>query len=177
MILTEAENHSTHAYLQTLQTLHSATASLIASLHRFDEQVMVNLMKKPTLTYMLNRSFEDLFVPYLEGERYIKVEYKWLNDEFAGLLSPFREFHANHAKMYKKNKNGNAILISPRDAIGVLSVTQMLGMVGALDVGRGSIMSYEQDGFPVNLHTAMRMLQFHLEPIDRGKELWHPTLL
>lgn len=161
MILSEAQAQSTHTYLETLTAMHSATATLVSNLHHFDEQIMVKTMKKPILTYVINRSYEDLFIPFLEGDRYIKVEHQWLSDAYATLLHPFHQFAANHAKVYQKN----------RTTLSILAGTQIFRG------GRDSIMMNGEDTDIVNITTTLKMIKLHLESIQRCQELCGPSSL
>ena len=110
---------------------------------------------------------EDIFVPYLEGDRYIKVEHKWLSDSFATILAPFQQFATNHAKIYKKGKPGSST--SPTDAL-------YYGIVSAVGSG-SSVMTYGDESLLVNLNTVLKMLKHHIASIERCKELCHPTIL
>ena len=129
-IIENAKRVSDLSYLITLQTLHSKTRSLVLALHKFDEDVIAKSVKKPALTFVLNHSFEDLFIPYLEGDRYIKVEHSQLTHSFTPILKPVQDLFENHRKLYRKNKRGSVSLISTRDALTNLTVNQLIDLMG-----------------------------------------------
>ena len=62
------------AYIQAVASSHVATARLVEEIHRFDEKKIAPLLETTALTSLLNRSFEDLFVPCIENGRYIALE-------------------------------------------------------------------------------------------------------
>ncbi|KAL2914341.1 Exocyst complex component 5 [Polyrhizophydium stewartii] len=78
VLVERAKSESPRAYLQTLALSHAATGKLVANIHRFDEKVISAALGAPALTSLLNRCFEDLFVPYIENGRYINLELEWL---------------------------------------------------------------------------------------------------
>lgn len=72
------------------------------------------------LASMLDQSVEELFVPYMEGIRYIDRESRSLADLYAGLLSRFITFHRTAAA--KKDKGaGNTIFNRMRNQITATS--------------------------------------------------------
>nr|KAJ3421823.1 Calcium-binding protein 39 [Polyrhizophydium stewartii] len=80
VLVERAKSESPRAYLQTLALSHAATGKLVANIHRFDEKVISAALGAPALTSLLNRCFEDLFVPYIENGRYINLELDELDD-------------------------------------------------------------------------------------------------
>ena len=47
------------------------------------------------LAAMLDRAMEEIFVPWLEGQRYLDSESKNLVELYAGLLSRFTRYHVS----------------------------------------------------------------------------------
>ena len=47
------------------------------------------------LTTMLDQAMEEMFVPWLEGTRYLEIESKNLVELYAGLLSRFTRYHVS----------------------------------------------------------------------------------
>jgi exocyst complex component 5 len=88
--LEAALDQSNQCYLENLAISHAATASLLMDLHRFDDGFIASTYGSNALTAVLNRSFEDLFVPYVEGDRYLDMEQNWLLSNFQVYLGPFQ---------------------------------------------------------------------------------------
>ena len=51
---------------------------------------------------MLDRIMEEMFVPWLEGTRYLETESKNLVELYAGLLSRFTRYHVRVAFLYQR---------------------------------------------------------------------------
>ena len=47
------------------------------------------------LAAMLDQSLEEIFIPWLEGSRYLESESKNLVELYAGLLSRFTRYHVS----------------------------------------------------------------------------------
>lgn len=172
-IIENSRKKSNLDYLITLKTLHSETTSLVASLHKFDEEVITKKTKKPALTFVLNHSFEDLFIPYLEGDRYIKIEHSQMTNSFQNLLAPFTELYKNHSKLYRRNKNGTVSFISTREALANLSVNEMISLISHSD----NSASITAANLPIEIDSIVKMLQLNFEAVNRCKELCHPSLM
>ena len=97
--LQKAQDRSSLAYLRKLSACHAATAQLVADLHKLDDSAIAQNLGGPALTGILNRSFEDLFVPYVEGDRYIEVEEQCLVDRFKSCLHVFHEYAVRYGQM------------------------------------------------------------------------------
>lgn len=70
------------------------------------------------LAAMLDQSVEDIFVPYMEGIRYIDRESHSLSDLYAGLLSRFITYHRMAANAKRDKAAGNTIFNRMRNQIG-----------------------------------------------------------
>lgn len=92
VVLKHAAKLSKEEYLESLAICHSETASLVADLHDFDEYVVAKSFGIPSLTILINRSFEDLFVPYIDSNRYILAEKDWMVSKFGEHLAAFNSF-------------------------------------------------------------------------------------
>lgn len=88
-MIEEAQQISKEVYLNILCETHYETSILVSELHKFDEQYISPFSGAPVLTTILDRSFEDLYVPYLDEERYIQIETEWLLQQFQLYLGPF----------------------------------------------------------------------------------------
>jgi hypothetical protein len=146
----------------------------VTALHKFDEVIIANTTKKASLTFVLDHSFEDLFIPYLEGDRYIKVEHAQMADSFKSILHSFTELHTNHSKLYKRNKNGTVSLISTREALTNLTVNEMMTIISQPDK---QVKAQASSGFPVDINSIVTMLKIHFDAVNRCKELCHPSLM
>ncbi|SPO19991.1 related to exocyst complex 100 kDa component [Ustilago trichophora] len=73
------------------------------------------------LAAMLDQSVEELFVPYMEGIRYIDRESRSLSDLYAGLLTRFITFHRTAATARKEKGAGNTIFNRMRNQISATS--------------------------------------------------------
>ncbi|RUS21835.1 exocyst complex component Sec10-like protein [Endogone sp. FLAS-F59071] len=96
LLLQRAEKQSHLAYLRTLASTHAETARLVDSLKTYCEKetrlfvaVDTTVSSAPSIAVTLDRCFEDLFVPYTEGDRYVDRERQGLVEVFTAALSGF----------------------------------------------------------------------------------------
>lgn len=122
---------------------------------------------------MLNHSFEDLFIPFLEGDRYIKSEQHHMEESFRNILAPILELHKNHSKLYRRNKNGTVTFISTREAWTNLSVNEMINLINPSD-GNPHLPAAN---LPLEINYMVKMLQLHYDAVNRCKELCDPSLM
>ena len=97
-LINRATSISTLALLRILNLTHSLCSSLVEDLKTYDVQ-----LNDPTagsggqvsgsLVVMLDQALEEMFVPWLEGTRYLDTESKNLVELYAGLLSRFARYH------------------------------------------------------------------------------------
>ena len=73
------------------------------------------------LAAMLDQSVEELFVPYMEGIRYVDRESRSLSDLYAGLLAKFLAFHRTAAAAKREKGAGNTIFNRMRNQISATS--------------------------------------------------------
>nr|XP_019008637.1 exocyst complex component protein [Kwoniella pini CBS 10737]OCF47418.1 exocyst complex component protein [Kwoniella pini CBS 10737] len=100
-LLTRASTTSTLAVLRILHLTHSICSSLVEDLKTYDLTLgaeTAGLSKAPTtasgpLATMLDHALEEMFIPWLEGSRYLESESKNLVELYAGLLSRFTRYH------------------------------------------------------------------------------------
>ena len=92
-----ARNKSLGYYLEVLAISHSITAELVDDLHEFDEKTIAEAMGSCALTTVLDRSLVDLFVPYIDSNRYIDLETEWLIATLNDELEPFQTDAVLHA--------------------------------------------------------------------------------
>ncbi|KAJ3067269.1 Exocyst complex component 5 [Podochytrium sp. JEL0797] len=156
--------NSTH-YLRILALVHKATLSVCKSLHKFDKEVILPETKGTVgISAILDRCFDDLFVPYTENDRYVDIERSCLEDRMGVVLQGFMNFLINRAKNPKSKNNP---MPSFQNAVG-----NMLGMETAVKSNQ-SIASNEPPesyGLP-SVSLTLQLLEIHLESLERCKEL------
>jgi hypothetical protein len=69
---------SKEIFLNVLAESHRQTSILVDELHLFDEEVIHPLTGTYALLNILDRSLEDLFVPYIDNSAYLDTEKDWL---------------------------------------------------------------------------------------------------
>jgi len=97
-LVQRATSISTLAVLRILNLTHSLCSSLIDDLKVYDVALSSGESSKSTpgtgpLGAMLDHAMEEMFVPWLEGSRYLESENKNLVELYAGLLSRFTRYH------------------------------------------------------------------------------------
>ncbi|KAI9352722.1 exocyst complex component Sec10-like protein [Obelidium mucronatum] len=104
---------------------------LAVTLHKFDKDVIVSETKSAGIASVIDRCFDDLFVPYTDDERYVEIERKCLKDRMTDILSVFLTFVSN------RNKNPKAKSSMPlpsfQEAITV-ETSQIIRIVSTSDV-------------------------------------------
>lgn len=99
-LVSRATSISTLAVLRILNLTHSLCSSLIDDLKTYDATLAAGAVKGTTagpgpLGAMLDHAMEEMFVPWLEGNRYLESENKNLVELYAGLLSRFTRYHVS----------------------------------------------------------------------------------
>lgn len=115
-LITNASSSSTLAFLRVLHLAHQSTSALVKDLKGIDlfktaalridsadsSRVPANsdasdgpagLANLSMIGTMLDQVFEELFMPYMEGNRYIEKETKSLNELYASYLLRFMNWH------------------------------------------------------------------------------------
>jgi exocyst complex component 5 len=111
-LLHRGEDVSDLAYLRVLQLVHIQTSALVEDLKiyelpavstkaTFESEVQRTLngaanmftATPATVSNMLETAMEELFVPYIEGQRYVDRESKNLAAMYAELLTNFSRYH------------------------------------------------------------------------------------
>jgi len=100
-LVQRATSISTLAVLRILNLSHSLCSSLIDDLKVYDATLSSGEGSKGAtagpgpLGTMLDSAMEEMFVPWLEGSRYLESENKNLVELYAGLLSRFTRYHVS----------------------------------------------------------------------------------
>jgi len=116
-LLNKGSSLSDLAYLRTLQLVHNLTSILVEDL-KAHELPSMTPSKSPlevaefrrvlsasltvsgpsstsVVSAMLENAMAELFVPYIEGQKYVDRESKSLGELYAGLLANFTRYHAS----------------------------------------------------------------------------------
>lgn len=173
-LLNFAENQSTLAYLRTLQSSHEVLGALIDSIKALPGASADDLQ---AVANVLDTAFADLFIPYLEGGRYIEKEKKSLSELYSSVLYKFTRYHQqNRAKksnyldrVIDKVGQGEGRVgtlmrlagIERKGSVGTVSTTKTDGIEVALT---------EEDG-ELKPDNVKRMLRWHAEAVGRAMEL------
>ncbi|KAF9958913.1 Exocyst complex component 5 [Modicella reniformis] len=101
-LLERAQAKSTLAYLRTLASINEQTILLVEDLKKCEDTLKaginasvkgsnVSVTTQP-LAQTLDRCLDDLFVPYLEGERYLEKELQSLSEIYDSMLAKFTAY-------------------------------------------------------------------------------------
>ncbi|KAI8911500.1 exocyst complex component Sec10-like protein [Gorgonomyces haynaldii] len=180
-------------FLESLEIAHSETFKLVSDLHKFDETKVTSDMGSSSLTLIINRSFEDLFVPYIDGDRYISTEREWMQENFQICLEPFNAFLQYRQKALKKFGK-SAQLSSPLKTTPPAGNVMMASMFNTLQTTMNTVsqmsaelsnqlnapvtpisnpMDPDANGCPT-FQTASKMIEYNAMSINRAKQLSHP---
>ncbi|QSL64679.1 hypothetical protein MERGE_001981 [Pneumocystis wakefieldiae] len=101
-IIKYAELNSTLAYLRVLQVTHSSLTDLVEDLKSFEQTSLSSDLSNEysgLASYTLEQCLNDLFIPYLEGSRYIEKERKSLNELYSSFLYNFNLYHTQRKSL------------------------------------------------------------------------------
>ncbi|KAJ3382348.1 Exocyst complex component 5 [Lobulomyces angularis] len=184
-LLLQAEKHSPITYLQVLASTHKATQNLILDLHHFDEEVIAFQVGAPVLTQILDRSFEDLFVPYLDGDKYINLEAKLFLTIYEQVLNPYQNFMLKRSKLLAKkgiktkaflgNLNASGSVLSNDVAIpsGFSSMSQVLSKL----MGEKEELNASDDSTNIKfaaIDNVLKLIKPHIQAVNRCRQLVLP---
>ena len=173
-LLNFAENQSTLAYLRTLQSSHEVLGALIDSIKALpgaspeDSQAVANV---------LDTAFADLFIPYLEGGRYIEKEKKSLSELYSSVLYKFTRYHQQNRA--KKSNYLDRVIDKVGQGEGRVGTLMRLagierkgsiGSITAAKTGDIEVALTEEDG-ELKPDNVKRMLKWHAEAVGRAMEL------
>lgn len=114
-LLTKGSSLSDLAYLRILQLVHNQTSNLVEDLKAHElpsittskssleilefRRVLSGAVPGTSTTSvvsaMLENAMAELFVPYIEGQKYLDRESKSLGELYAGLLVNFTRYHVS----------------------------------------------------------------------------------
>lgn len=90
------------AYLRVLQVTHSSLTDLVEDLKSFEQTSLSSDLSNEysgLASYTLEQCLNDLFIPYLEGSRYIEKERKSLNELYSSFLYNFNLYHTQRKSL------------------------------------------------------------------------------
>lgn len=93
--MNSAQARSDEQYLESLSLAHLETAKLVKDLHALDEHIISSSPSTAgtgPLALVINRAMDDLFVPFIDKDRYINMERDWMLNEFKKHLQVFNLF-------------------------------------------------------------------------------------
>jgi hypothetical protein len=108
------------AFLRTLASTHAETVRLVENLKSYcDNDIKLASSKDSTsswnssqsLSASIDRCMEDLFVPYTEGDRYMKREQQALYEIFGSIISSFLRSMVRHARSESRLSICSSMLI------------------------------------------------------------------
>lgn len=132
-MLSRSQKYSHLAYLRTLASTHAETKRLIENLKFYcDKEVSLKdaadvngLVTSASPDETLDRCMDDLFVPYTEGDRYLRKEVESLSELFGNIVSEF--LSAMQRRKMTSSKNQSVLtrtlnqISSTSSAAGILS--------------------------------------------------------
>ncbi|KAI9287599.1 exocyst complex component Sec10-like protein [Umbelopsis sp. AD052] len=202
-LLEQGENISHLAFLRTLASTHAETVRLVENLKSFCDNEMKlasskdsspNWNSSQSLSASIDRCMEDLFVPYTEGDRYMKREQQALYEIFGSIISSFLRTMQLRKKTTTK---GQSKLTRALNQIANSTSSYNLAPAGSA----GSNISSQRDSFDttvlngnssvesnissnknndgggmglIPMDQILKMLQVHAESVTRGVELTDP---
>ncbi|GAA5810506.1 hypothetical protein MFLAVUS_003928 [Mucor flavus] len=199
LLLSKSKKYSHLAYLRTLASTHAETKRLIENLKFYcDKEVSLKdavdangLVTSTSPDETLDRCMDDLFVPYTEGDRYLKKEIESLHELFGKIVSEFLSAMQRRKMTSTRNQSvltrtlnqissststGN--LLSPSvssPAVNELSNSPISGTNPFEKNARGispNIVTVDESGFTLLSSDAiMRILNIHAEAVIRCVEL------
>ncbi|KAI6152210.1 exocyst complex component Sec10-like protein [Pisolithus tinctorius] len=205
-LLSKGASSSELAYLRVLQLIHVETSTLVDDLKTHELPSMVaskssmagvefrrsltgspsNMISATTTTVaaMLEAAMEELFVPYIEGQKYLERESKNMAELYATLLANFSQYHAR-----TQRERGKASVFDRMvDRLGAAAANTSAGGPTTSAQAAAAIMRFggmrtdrahdkaveeplrEEDGL-LSIDTAEKMLKWHAEAVGRSVEL------
>lgn len=178
-LLSQAESCDTIVYLCVLASTHAATQSLVSKLQVLDE-TEIRPMGGGGLgvSNVLDRAFSDLFVPYVEADRYFALEVKFWTSRIDAVLLPFRVYIADRDRALTKRGRSTNIhtQVSPTRIAEKSLREKMLGGGGGGGTTGGDEqvqerpLTEDEQGI-VCLGTVVTLMKRHVEAVFRCRQL------
>ncbi|KAJ3272112.1 Exocyst complex component 5 [Terramyces sp. JEL0728] len=184
VLMQEASFKSSQIYLEVLTRSHKETSDLVADLHLFDENYILPLTGSLALANILDRSFEDLYIPYVNDEKYMKTEKSWLNESFSIAMEDFEAKLENIQKAKVQGKPNGKQPSTPKDSNIFVSslintVTTMTSeLKQQLATPASNLTPTIDDSKPIpTVATCLKCIESNLTSMERAKELFDDTEL
>ncbi|KAJ1561300.1 Exocyst complex component 5 [Cladochytrium tenue] len=186
-VVSSAGQSSNATFLGVLAVVHEATAELLRDLKQFDNQTMGSEMRNEAFATMLERCFDDIFVPYVEGDRYISLETEYLRSALQEEIEVFTGYVVARKKLKQKGTRigplgselpGRDSGAFPNPAIQ--AVGQLLSSFGVEVSSKSPTGAIPPPSLPdargiPSLQVLLRAFAHHLDATARCKELSKPS--
>ncbi|KAJ3321523.1 Exocyst complex component 5 [Boothiomyces sp. JEL0866] len=179
VLMQEASFKSSQIYLEVLTKSHKETSELVTDLHLFDETYILPLTGSLALVSILDRSFEDLYVPYINDEKYMKIEKAWLGESFSLALEPFESKLETGQKAKNAGKSNSKQAATPKESNVFVSslfntVSTMTSEIKQqLATPTSNQAPATDDAKPVpTISTCLKCIESNLISMERTKELF-----
>ncbi|KAG1806615.1 exocyst complex component Sec10-like protein [Suillus plorans] len=204
-LLTKGSSLSDLAYLRILQLVHNQTSNLVEDLKAHElpsitpskSSLEISEFRRvlsgaltvsgtsttSVVSAMLENAMAELFVPYIEGQKYLDRESKSLGELYAGLLANYTRYHM---RMQKVKSSMFDRMVDRLGAAAANTTTSggssTSAQAAALIMRYGGISSEriqdkssednvrEEDGL-LSIDVAEKMLKWHAEAVGRCVEL------
>ncbi|KAF7798338.1 hypothetical protein EIP86_009559 [Pleurotus ostreatoroseus] len=189
------------AFLRVLQMVHQQVTQLVEDLKSFELPAVIprspidqsdfnfptnaanaagGAATTVTISAMLDTAMEELFVPYIEGQRYLERESKSLSELYASFLTNFTRYHERTHKggkssLFDRMVNQLSTAAAGTSASGTSTTS---AQAAAALLRYGGLSAREKEEEPIReedgqLHIAVAeiMLKWHAEAVGRCVEL------
>ncbi|TIA77982.1 hypothetical protein E3P92_03717 [Wallemia ichthyophaga] len=171
---------SNFAFLRMLHLSRMTISGLVDDLKKFDTlsssiKSMGSALVAPGtfagpsgISMMLDQALDELFVPYMEGERYISLECQSLTELYAGFLSNFTLYHNSAHGLKSTSVLDRVVSQLSETSTASSSAAALLKLSGKNDEINKEL--DENDG-KLSLNVAERMLRWNAESVGRCIDL------
>ncbi|KAG5650308.1 hypothetical protein H0H81_012675 [Sphagnurus paluster] len=204
-LLHRGSSVSNLAYLRVLQLVHIQTSNLVDDLKTYELPHVSPRTPHETTEFrrsftgpslapgtsaavstMLEAAMEELFVPYIEGQRYLERESRSLGALYSNLLSQFTRYHEKTHKgkssMFDRMVNQLSAAAATTSTSGgsttsaqaAAALMRFGGINTSTQDKTGEEPVHEDDGL-LSVDIAEKMLKWHAEAIGRCVELSPPN--
>lgn len=143
-LVSRASTVSTLAVLRILHLSHSMCAKLVEDLKSLDVTLggpvagSSKMATAPTgpIATLLDQSLEEIFIPWLEGSRYLDSESKNLVELYAGLLSQFTHYHETVLKAKPNSLMNRVVNQLSTSGGGTTNATAQVASSAAQAIGK-----------------------------------------
>lgn len=179
-LLEQSRAISNFAFLRMLHISRMTISGLVDDLKKYDTLsssikstgnalVAPGTFSGPSgISMMLDQALDELFVPYMEGERYISLECQSLTELYAGFLSTFTLYHNSVHGLKSTSVLDRMVNQLSETSAASSSAAALLKLSGKNDEINKEL--NENDG-KLSLNVAERMLRWNAESVGRCIDL------